>query len=270
MYYNKDIFDKFGVAYPKDGMTWEEARELAVKVSRTDGGVQYRAIGFNGDPTQFLAPHLSLPYMDAKTGKAVVSTDSWKKVLDTAKRLFDVPGSELAVFKAGNSAFVKDKTLAMYVANNEIRNFSGDLNWDMVTVPSFDERPATARSSLGISVAITSQSKHKEEAFRVVEAFLSEKAQLEMVRNGRPSSLKSDLLKQEYGKSLPGSQNKNLLSIFKHKPAPSAYQNQYDPIVKSAIMKVFDAVMDGSKDANTGLREAEETANQAIAAVTAK
>lgn len=26
LYYNKDIFDKFGVAYPKDGMTWEETR----------------------------------------------------------------------------------------------------------------------------------------------------------------------------------------------------------------------------------------------------
>ncbi|MEF3306857.1 ABC transporter substrate-binding protein [Paenibacillus sp. GYB003] len=266
LYYNKDIFDKFGVSYPKDGMTWEQAADLAAKVSRMDGGVQYRGIGFNGDPTQFLAPLLSLPYVDAKTGKATVNTDSWKKVLDTAKRLFDVPGSDPAVFKSGHNAFVKEKTLAMYVANNEVRNFKEDLNWDMVTVPVFGERPGTARTPLGISLAVTSPSKHKEEAFRVVEAFLSDRAQLEMVRNGRPSSLKSEPLRQEFGGNVSYLKGKNLMSIFMNKPAAFYTETEYDPLVKSSIMKVFDAVLNGSKDVNTALREAEEAANQAIAA----
>ncbi|RKN83801.1 carbohydrate ABC transporter substrate-binding protein [Paenibacillus ginsengarvi] len=31
MYYNKGLFDKFGVPYPKDGMTWDETLELAKK-----------------------------------------------------------------------------------------------------------------------------------------------------------------------------------------------------------------------------------------------
>lgn len=31
LYYNKDIFDKFGVPYPKDGMTWDEVIELSIK-----------------------------------------------------------------------------------------------------------------------------------------------------------------------------------------------------------------------------------------------
>ncbi|MDF2726221.1 MAG: transporter substrate-binding protein, partial [Paenibacillus sp.] len=38
MYYNKSIFDKFGVGYPKDGMTWDETYELAKKVTRTENG----------------------------------------------------------------------------------------------------------------------------------------------------------------------------------------------------------------------------------------
>ncbi|MCC2685173.1 MAG: family 1 extracellular solute-binding protein, partial [Paenibacillaceae bacterium] len=42
LYYNKDIFDKFGVAYPKDGLTWDQAIDVAKKVSREDGGVKYR------------------------------------------------------------------------------------------------------------------------------------------------------------------------------------------------------------------------------------
>ncbi|MDF2719641.1 MAG: transporter substrate-binding protein, partial [Paenibacillus sp.] len=41
LYYNRDIFDKFGVEYPKDGMTWEELIALARRVTRAEGAVQY-------------------------------------------------------------------------------------------------------------------------------------------------------------------------------------------------------------------------------------
>ncbi|MEF3306860.1 extracellular solute-binding protein [Paenibacillus sp. GYB003] len=41
MLYNKEIFDKLGISYPKDGMTWSQTLELARKATRTDGGVRY-------------------------------------------------------------------------------------------------------------------------------------------------------------------------------------------------------------------------------------
>ncbi|MDF2715158.1 MAG: extracellular solute-binding protein family 1 [Paenibacillus sp.] len=43
--YNKDIFDKFGEPYPRDGMTWEEAVQIAKKLTRNDAGVQYMGFG---------------------------------------------------------------------------------------------------------------------------------------------------------------------------------------------------------------------------------
>jgi ABC-type glycerol-3-phosphate transport system substrate-binding protein len=42
--YNKDIFDKFNVPYPKDAMKWEEAIALSKRLTRTDGGVQYHGL----------------------------------------------------------------------------------------------------------------------------------------------------------------------------------------------------------------------------------
>ncbi|GAA3402158.1 ABC transporter substrate-binding protein [Paenibacillus hodogayensis] len=42
LYYNKDLFDKFGVAYPTDFMSWDETYELAKKLVREDGGTKYR------------------------------------------------------------------------------------------------------------------------------------------------------------------------------------------------------------------------------------
>ncbi|NOU90117.1 extracellular solute-binding protein [Paenibacillus sp. LMG 31460] len=45
LYYNKDIFDKFGISYPRNGMTWDEVYDLAKKLNRTEDGISYRGFG---------------------------------------------------------------------------------------------------------------------------------------------------------------------------------------------------------------------------------
>jgi multiple sugar transport system substrate-binding protein len=66
-FYNKEIFDKFGVAYPKDKMTWEQMTDLAKKVTREDGGTQYHGL-LPGTVNTF-GMGMALPYVDAKTNK---------------------------------------------------------------------------------------------------------------------------------------------------------------------------------------------------------
>ncbi len=44
MSYNKDIFDLFGVDYPEDGLTWDEAIELAESLTGEIDGVQYHGL----------------------------------------------------------------------------------------------------------------------------------------------------------------------------------------------------------------------------------
>jgi ABC-type glycerol-3-phosphate transport system substrate-binding protein len=76
MLYNKDIFNKFGVPYPKDGMTWTETVELAKKVTRMDGGTQYR--GLDPDGIQRVGLSRSQIMVDAKTNKSNVNNEEWK------------------------------------------------------------------------------------------------------------------------------------------------------------------------------------------------
>src|SRR5690606_21529535 len=82
LYYNKDIFDKFGVDYPPDGMTWDQAYDLARKLTRMEDGIQYR--GLNLVPVERPASQLSLPYVDMNTKKTVINSDSWKRVMEFA------------------------------------------------------------------------------------------------------------------------------------------------------------------------------------------
>ncbi|GAA3413783.1 ABC transporter substrate-binding protein [Paenibacillus hodogayensis] len=69
MIYNQDVFDKFGVPYPTDGMTFEQVVETAKKLTRIEGNTQY--IGFDpGNVPNNVSTSLALPFADPKTHKA--------------------------------------------------------------------------------------------------------------------------------------------------------------------------------------------------------
>jgi multiple sugar transport system substrate-binding protein len=85
LFYNKDIFDKFGVPYPKDDMSWDDATDLAKKLTRQDGGVQYR--GLHPNFIHRPASQLGLGFIDPKTQKAIVNNEKWKKVFEMERTI---------------------------------------------------------------------------------------------------------------------------------------------------------------------------------------
>jgi multiple sugar transport system substrate-binding protein len=62
--YNKDIFDKFGIPYPKDMMTWNEMLDLGKKLTKLEQGVQY--VGIDPGPIDQLKEQYSLPYVNER------------------------------------------------------------------------------------------------------------------------------------------------------------------------------------------------------------
>ncbi|MCC2683142.1 MAG: extracellular solute-binding protein family 1 [Paenibacillaceae bacterium] len=120
MYYNKDVFDKFGVAYPKDGMTWDNAIELGKKVTRKDGSVQYR--GLDVVSSYLMSFPFALPYVNGKTNKSAMTDPKWKSVFEITKQIQTIPGNEPPKPEPGASTeadyFIKDKNIAMLVSVN--------------------------------------------------------------------------------------------------------------------------------------------------------
>ena len=119
MFYNKDLYDKFGVPYPKDGMTWNEAYEMSRRLTNFQDGIQFRGIGlfFRTIPTNNDA---SLPQIDAKTERAAVNTAQWKLQFDNLKRFYEIPGM-LTGYKCGDggtelTAFYTDKNMGAVIS----------------------------------------------------------------------------------------------------------------------------------------------------------
>ncbi|MNO40456.1 Bacterial extracellular solute-binding protein [compost metagenome] len=90
IYYNADLFKKYGVELPHDGMSWQEIFDLAKRFP-TDGDKDTRVYGFGTDYNmtlnnmgQTISNTQGLKDVNADTLKVTVNTDSWKQVYQLA------------------------------------------------------------------------------------------------------------------------------------------------------------------------------------------
>ncbi|TNJ63747.1 extracellular solute-binding protein [Paenibacillus hemerocallicola] len=266
LYYNKDIFDKFGVAYPKDGMTWDETIELAKKLTRNEGGVQYKGLDPDGH-VRMMFP-LSLNLVDPKTSTANINAnDLLKRVFEMGKAINDIPGN--AQQGSFLNVFPKDRTIAMLATSN-FTSFFRDalgLNWDMAQYPSYKDRPNVYGMYDLHVMAVPKTSKHKDDAFKVVEVLMSDDVQMESVKvTGRVSPLKDQKLKDNFGADQAGLKGKNIQAIFKSKPADAPEFSRFYTDANAVVLAEYKELLAGKKDVNSALRDAEEKINQAIKA----
>jgi len=268
LFYNKDLFDKFGVAYPKDGMTWEDAIELAKKLTREDGGVQYK--GLDPEGPEKLGNSLSLPFVDPKTQKAALDTAGWRNVFDTLKQIYGIPGNQNTISNHAGTVnrFAKDKNVAMYASHGVVSALAqSDVNWDIAQYPSFKERLNVYGMVKAYALCITTTSKHREQAMQTLQVMTSDEVQLAYTKStAMLSGLNNPEMNKQFGADLPLLKGKHIEGIFKSKPAPFVAQSPFSGKARAALEAKFKDVAAG-KDINTALREAQEEATKQIEAL---
>ncbi|MFB9754455.1 ABC transporter substrate-binding protein [Paenibacillus hodogayensis] len=267
LYYNKDIFDKFGAPYPKDGMTMEEALELARKVTRNENGVQYRGWDF-GSIVRMAQP-LGLVYIDPKTEKAITSSESWKRVFELGKQIYSIPGNEPSKDskKNGLNGFTKERTIAML---NETSKFSqlkeaekDGFKWDVVQHPFYADKPNIYGNSTVYMIGAVPTTKHMDQVLQVMEVMTSDEVQMNVSKSGRISPLKNDAVKKAFGQGDPSLQGKNVAGIVKGSPVKYPIY-LYREIAEPLTNNKFTDFMNRSDDVYTVLRELDYEINQAL------
>jgi multiple sugar transport system substrate-binding protein len=273
LYYNKDIFDKFGVPYPKDGMLWEGTVELAKKVTRTDGASSY--YGLHPVALSFLNASLANPTNNPATNKALFTTDTWKRVFGLYKAIFDIPGNNPKI--GGRDLFLKEQTLAMladYGARlGELERMYKEgikLNWDVASYPNYAEAPGKAMTTADHRFMISATSKQQDAAFQAIMLYTSDEEQSLIAKSGKPSSLKDTKYQQMFGQDLESLKGKNIRSVFRNTPTLGEDQWKYSQIAWKHLNAAAKSVIDGKKDINSALREAEEATNKEIDSLNGK
>jgi len=271
--YNKDIFDKFGVSHPKDGMTWNQILDLARQVTRSDQGNQY--IGLDLQDPQLLTRSYSLPTVDEKQEKAVLTSDGYKKVFGIYEQLYGIRGIVDAnkKYTYGIDAFLKDQKVAMFpywisaltARLPQLKEPGKDFNWDVVSFPSFDDRPGIGREIDFHLAMIPPTSNNKKAAFAAIQALISNEAQLAMNKSGsRVTALNDPAIRKQFASDAKLYDGKNLQNIFAVKPAPLPEATAYDVKSYSFLKEGIQSMVSDGKDINTALRAANEKADKYI------
>lgn len=267
LYYNKDIFDKFAAPYPKDGMTWDDAIQLAKKVSGTLGGGDH-IYGLKPDQVQRWADPFGITPVDPATNKASVNNAKYRRVFDLSKQLFSIPGNTPKTAQEVNASvldlFIKDQKLAMYFGVNRFPFLqSSDVNWDMVQSPYFPDLPNIGGIVDSFVIGMSKTSKHKDAAFKVVETLLSDEVQLYSARSlGYVSPLVNPQMKEQFGADMAMLKGKHVEAIFKSKIVPHDAYSLYRNEAHKILFEEHGQFIMGEQDVNTALRKAEERINQ--------
>ncbi len=284
LFYNKKMFQDAGVAFPTDGMTWDQAFDLGRQLSGGEGENQKYGFSFTtyqgGDSfyeMMLYTQPLELSYWDPTGDKMAVDSDSWenvwKKMVDLRKQNI-IPGppnweaqpKEPGPFDWDN--FLSGRTamaISSYYYINELINANKmaetndklePIDWDVVTIPTHEVNPGVGgQIYLQGMMGINAKAANQEDAWEFMKfvngddwARLKSRSQGTLVSN-------KEYLQPREGMSY------NIGAFYQLKPAPvqdememyRKYPNLY--MVQSIGQQKFQEVLDGKKEVRQALKE---------------
>lgn len=272
LFYNKEVFDKFGEPYPDPDvpMTWEETFDLAAKMTETRDGVDYLGLTFNPQSTTRVAPlkQLGLNMTDPETGEVLLTEEQgFHRYLSLMEDFLNIPGMPPEALQSYVFGY---KQAAMTIAYNVYlsqdwgdKEFKKDM--DIAPLPVWDDLPDTGPELGTWPLIISKYSENKDAAFQVLVEYVSKDNQLEIARNmGGGPVLVDEEVREQFGALIPGYEGKNMAAFFKHNPVEMDVRSQWDKYVNihdegGALDKLVEGI-----DINTILREISEDAEAKI------
>lgn len=268
LYYNKDIFDQFAVPYLTDGMTWEEVYEVSRQLTRNEGSKQFAGIAISPSHSMQMN-NLSLPFVDPETGLSTLDrTDEWRTVLEPLVRPAQEEGYRAKIRELDgklpySGEFNKTKDLAIFgiFHNWLINNENQDVNWDMVSYPTFED--GVGSQLYPTYYGIPKFAQNKEGAMEVLEYLTSDEFQMILSKRGEMPVVQTAEVVAAFGTESI-SKDRNLKAPYFNDFAPIAFKHPHEGTVRTIIQNYLVDIAMGNIDINTALRQAKEEADQEL------
>jgi multiple sugar transport system substrate-binding protein len=264
--YNRDLFDKAGVAYPKDGKwTWDEFRDVAKKLTVKDGSGTVTQFGYEV-PNQnfFIQPW----FFSNGTG---ILKDDWSasnmldpKVAESLQFLYDlihvdgvspIPGKDTMdnQFMAGQVAMISRGHWIVQTAK------TNKLNMDIAIPPS--KESDTTVIGFG-AYAINKTTANADLAKALVLELTSEETQKEEGEKGGGVPGRKSAASTEAFLSFPPSAALyyQTLPHTKAVPSPANFQE-----VEKIFIRYYTAMMSGEVSIADGVKQADAELNESFA-----
>lgn len=263
--YNRDLFDKAGLAYPARGWTWEQFRDTAKALTVKDGSGNVTQFGYEVPNQNFFVQ----PWFFSN-GTGVLNAD-WTasnmldpKVAETLQFLYDlihvdgvspIPGADTMdnQFMAGQVAMI---SRGQWIVQNAKAN---NLNMD-IAIPPMKEKEATVIGFGGYAIARTSGNVDLAKA--LVLELTSEETQREQGERGGGVPGRKSAASTEAFLAFPPSANLYYETLPFTIPVPSPANFQE---VEKIFIRHYTAMMSGTESIADGVKAADAELNESFA-----
>ena len=191
MYFNKDMFDEAGLAYPDENWTWDDLVEAGKALTKdTDGDGQIDQFGIWADLWDMELLWASLIWQNQGE---ILNTDytktllgeegamgAWQFIYDMLFEYGIMPSPSVAEqfgdpFESGNAAMTPAGHWVVPFYNNV------DFNWDVAHLPQGKARASIVNS---VGFVISKDSQHPEEAWAFLKHLVGEPGQTKITGLG--------------------------------------------------------------------------------------
>ncbi|MBA2939899.1 sugar ABC transporter substrate-binding protein [Paenibacillus sp. CGMCC 1.16610] len=294
LYYNKDLFEQYGIEFPKNKMSWEEAMNLAKRFP-TDGQGDQRIYGFSaysymgeGVAYQYMnsiGTTLGLSFIDPEQMKLTIQTDAWKKALQltvdslksgalyapksqtdsNAPRMYE-DYLKQNLFAMGKVAMTIDGNYMIQTLQQakDVLKDVKPVNWDIVTVPVDPQNPDFSNTvSVSNVFGINAQSPNTRAAWEFIKYINSDEFARVMSKSSSSLMTRTTYSKDKDGHNLEAfyllkpNPDKNYTGLEK---IPSSF---YQPFTLLANQEI-QAVIDGKKSADEALKTIQDKGQEQL------
>ncbi|GGG75993.1 ABC transporter substrate-binding protein [Paenibacillus radicis (ex Gao et al. 2016)] len=261
LYYNKDLFDKFGIDYPKDKMSFNELIQLAKRFP-TDGSDKERIYGLKMgysdnlfDIASTLAGAQNLAFFNAGKKEMTINTPAWKGIFEMAldavnsKALYFESANQMNggsyedyllgnPFISGRAAMTLDGSYVMQQlkqAQDYLKEKDQEKlikNWDLVSVPVDPANPEYSSMINFYNIfAINNAAANKEAAWTFIKYITGD----DFARvTSKSNNFGGFPIRTKY---LNNDENRNLAAFYALKPSVNNMYKDYDKLPQNFYME---------------------------------
>ncbi|MFF2888575.1 ABC transporter substrate-binding protein [Paenibacillus sp. NPDC057967] len=288
LYYNKDLFAKYGVPEPTDFMTWEEVLKLAARFP-TDGDAETRIYGlassmFAEDAFQLIkdmAAAKGLNYLNADATELTMSEPEWKEIFREVVEGYqnktihqpEPPQGDGGMIFSPDSMLFNNGRAAMVIDNSSMINFGGggmaistvrssdgsdssssqpeEVNMGVVTAPVDAATPdMTSTYTVSQIFAINAASSQADMAWAFIQYVHGDEAA--KIRSNTAMDLQSRLGYET------NSNGVNLEPFYKLKPLPMETTQWYPKGFRSSFATIANEEISAASSGSKSVDEAFE------------
>lgn len=193
IYYNKKVFDKYGVSYPKEKQTFDDFLQTCRKLTKdlnNDGKIDLFGVGFEENPLFWL------PFLWSNSG-GIISEDLKEIIIDNPESIealqfyadlrnkYHVAPTKSEKGSATTAQLFMQERTAMHISGRWSvpgyrKNISFD--WDIARFPYGKAGSKVDCDASGL--AVSKSSEHPDEALRLVKFLSGKKASERFAENG--------------------------------------------------------------------------------------